>query len=149
MVYRSTEELLSLVESENIELDPVELSSGILGFYLRHPMLERPCIGIRRDIYERRDREFRTVLAEELFHHLTATGNSLRIVTYGDYVLTRREEYRARRAAADYMCPLPLVRWLAKRQFTVEDMADYFWVRRELVLIQWQRLFTEMVQKTG
>lgn len=148
-MYRTTEELLSLVESENIDLDPVELPSGILGFYLRHPLLERPCIGVRRDLYIHQGRDFRTVVAEEYFHHLTARGNSLRIVTYDDYLLTRKDELRARRAAAEFMCPLAIVKELACRHFDVDELADYFWVRRELVMIQWERLLLDGLRKTG
>lgn len=148
-MYRTTEELLSLVESENLDLDPVDLSSQILGFYLRHPLLERPCIGIRRDIYIRQGRDFRTLVAEEFFHHKTARGNSLKIVTYSDFLLTRKDEQRARRAAADYMCPLDVVRQLAFRHFDVDELADYFWVRRELVMIQWERLLLDGLRKTG
>lgn len=140
---RTTEELLSLVESENVDLDPVDMSSHILGFYLRHPMLERPCIAVRRDIYIRQGRDFRTVVAEELFHHKTARGNSLRIITYTDYLLTCKDENRARREAAEYMCPMDSVRKLALRHFDLDELADYFYVRRELVMVQWERLLLE------
>lgn len=146
---RTTEDLFTLAESENLDVDPVNLRSHILGFYLRHPALERACIGIRRDLYLRQCNTFRTVFAEEIFHHRTARGNSLRILTYADFVITRQDEWRARRDAADFMCPVPRILARLQRGYSVDELAEWFDVRIELIQFQLERIAAFRATQAG
>lgn len=146
---RKTEELFALAESENLDVDAVELRSHILGFYLRHPALDRPCIGIRRDLYLRQCSTFRTVLAEEIFHHHTARGNSLRIITYADLMITRQDEWRARRDAADFMCPIPRILARLQRGYNMDELAEWFGVRIELIQFQLERVAATGAMQAG
>lgn len=137
---RKTEELFALANAEDIDVIPFPFQR-IHGLYMRHPGLSRPCIGIRLDLYNRQCSHFRTVLAEELGHHFTAgRGNSLSFSWYRDYINMRQDEMRARRWAAEFMCPPDKIRELLARNLFPAEMAEYFMVDVELVLLQLERI---------
>lgn len=146
---RPTEDLFRLAESENIDVDAFNFDSRILGIYIRHPALDKPAIGIRRDLYQRQDSTFRTVFAEELFHHKTALGNTLRVVKYADFILTCRDEWRARRGAADFLCPIPRLLPQLQRGYRADELAEWFGVRIELIQFQLERIAAFRTVRAG
>lgn len=137
---RQTQELFDLAESQGIAVVPFPFKS-IHGLYMRSAQLSRPYIGIRLDLYHRQCNHFRTVLAEELGHHLTAArGSSLSVGSCREHILMRQDERRARRWAAEFMCRTPRVRELLARGFFPDEMAEYFMVDIDLVLVQLERI---------
>jgi Zn-dependent peptidase ImmA (M78 family) len=94
-----------------------------------------PVIGIAEHLLNK-PRLLNCIMAEELGHHYTTTGDALPKTHfhYANKLKISRAEYRALRWAAQYLIPLEkLDECNFNRIFTVWDLADYFDVTEEFM----------------
>lgn len=88
--------IYSLIEDENIELEEVYFkSSNIEGIYFKVSGMN-PIIGINKELLTD-TRKYISVLAEELGHHLTSSGDlTSECITYADKLNKSKQEKKAR-----------------------------------------------------
>lgn len=96
-------DIYNLIEQEHIILEEVNFKqNNIEGIYFKAPGLS-PTIGINKNIVPD-TRKYTSVLAEELGHHFTSTGDiSTECVTYTQKINKSKQEKRARLWAANYL----------------------------------------------
>lgn len=126
--------LIALAYDEGIKVEYWDFEPPLEGVYWKHPGLP-PVIGLARSLFGNR-RHFRTVLAEELGHHFTTTGNHVWEVCfhYSDRLNASRTEYRARKWAAERLMPADkLLEALKRGMIETWQLADHFEVDEELV----------------
>lgn len=96
-------DIYSLIEDENIELEEIYFkSSNIEGIYLKLPGIN-PIIGVHKNLLTD-TRKYISVLAEELGHHFTSSGNlTSECITYSDKLNRSKQEKRARLWASNFL----------------------------------------------
>ncbi|EJT6662901.1 ImmA/IrrE family metallo-endopeptidase [Clostridium perfringens] len=100
---KSLSDIYSLIEDENIELEEVYFkSSNIEGIYFKVSEMN-PIIGIHKNLLTD-TRKYISVLAEELGHHFTSSGNlTSESITYSDKLNKSKQEKRARIWASNFL----------------------------------------------
>ena len=145
----STDAIYAIIESEGIAVEWQWLSSGILAVYARRPHWRCPVIVLSHTIgnYER---VVRSLLLEELGHHRTSAGNHVDVRTYAQRIAYTKAERAALTEAARLGCPEDEFLNLVSRHYDLDDIADHFWITRELAKVQWERLLLkEALRKVG
>lgn len=100
---KSLSDIYSLIEYENIALEEVYFkSSNIEGIYFKVSEMN-PIIGIHKNLLTD-TRKYISVLAEELGHHFTSSGNlTSECITYSDKLNRSKQEKRARIWASNFL----------------------------------------------
>lgn len=139
-----TEALHKLIQDEGILLNYSVLPDGLEG--MCHLIDGTSAIVIDERIVIN-ERQYRTVLAEELGHHFTLSWNSVsrRKASIGGTIKYEKAELKAHRWAADYMIPTnPLLESLCQLQpITMESLAEHFAVDESLVTHKLEALAAE------
>ena len=130
---RTINDLYKIIDNENIILEEVNFKNNIEGIYFKVPELN-PTIGINKSIVGN-SKKYISVLAEELGHHFTTTGDlTAECITYSEKLMKNKEEFKARRWASDFLivdCELQ-----AALQYPVNNLdtlSDYFNVSIEIL----------------
>lgn len=99
------QQLFVVAENEKITVEYLRLKSPIKGFYCKEPDC-LPFIGLDHSLHADR-RRHRCVMAEELGHHFTSSGDSIAKRHYStqDRLTIDKIEYKALRWAANYLVP--------------------------------------------
>ncbi|MDU3677814.1 MULTISPECIES: ImmA/IrrE family metallo-endopeptidase [Clostridium] len=93
-------ELLDLIEKENIILDEELKISKTSGIYINVPGVN-PIIGINKNVST--EKEYYSILAEELGHHFKTIGNLIKKETsYISNILKQKEELKAKLWASNF-----------------------------------------------
>lgn len=93
-------ELLDLIEKENIILDEELKISKTSGIYINVPRVN-PIIGINKNVST--EKEYYSILAEELGHHFKTIGNLIKKETsYISNILKQKEELKAKLWASNF-----------------------------------------------
>ncbi|MDB2105430.1 ImmA/IrrE family metallo-endopeptidase [Clostridium paraputrificum] len=93
-------ELLDLIEKENINLDEELKIPKTSGIYINIPGIN-PTIGINKSVSN--DKEYYSILAEELGHHFKTIGNLIKQkTTYIEDILKQKEELKAKLWASNF-----------------------------------------------
>lgn len=93
-------ELLHLIEKENIILDEELKISKTSGIYINVPEIN-PIIGINKNVNT--EKEYYSILAEELGHHFKTIGNLIKKETcYIGNILKQKEELKAKLWASNF-----------------------------------------------
>lgn len=127
-------DLYELAEQNGIVVEHWPLTPPLEAVYIKKPDLP-PAIVISTSIHED-SAEYRTLLAHELGHHFTTTGDAMpcQMYSYRGQVDAGRVESRANKWAADYLLPWDkLSRALKKGVVEKWQIAEYFGVTEELV----------------
>lgn len=100
---KSLSDIYSLIEYENIALEEVYFkSSNIEVIYFKVSEMN-PIIGIHKNLLTD-TRKYISVLAEELGHHFTSSGNlTSECITYSDKLNRSKQEKRARIWASNFL----------------------------------------------
>ncbi|WP_346977923.1 ImmA/IrrE family metallo-endopeptidase [Clostridium perfringens] len=100
---KSLSDIYNLIEDENIELEEVYFKSyNIEGIYFKVSGMN-PIIGIHKNLLAD-TRKYISVLAEELGHHFTSSGNlTSECITYSDKLNRSKQEKRARIWASNFL----------------------------------------------
>lgn len=138
----STAAIYSVIRKEGIAVEWASFKSGILACYIRRPHWRQPVISLARSVMGD-ERLERSLLLEELGHHRTTIGAHVDICTYSQRVRYTKAEYAALREATRIGCPDAEFLQLVRLGADVDEIADHFWLTRELVKFQWDRLFAQ------
>ena len=100
---KSLSDIYNLIEDENIELEEVYFKSyNIEGIYFKVSGMN-PIIGIHKNLLAD-TRKYISVLAEELGHHFTSSGNlTSECITDSDKLNRSKQEKRARIWASNFL----------------------------------------------
>jgi Zn-dependent peptidase ImmA (M78 family) len=132
---RRTEELEELIEFYGISLHITPLTSSVSGFYFHDSMGSR--IVMNSNIYDAN--EYRSVLAEELGHHLTTVGD-IRPHAYPHSLRNscniNKQELKAVKWAADFLIPTSELIDYIKTQssITLDAIMEQFGVSEWLIV---------------
>lgn len=132
-------EMLDIAEKNGIKVEYWDFSPPLEAVYWAHPHLP-PYIGISRSICSRRA-HLRCVLAEELGHHFTTSGNSIPKVYfhYRDRLEISKAEYKAIRWGALYLMSKAKIRQAVKRGVQeIWEFAECFDVTEEMVKFRFE-----------
>ncbi|MCX0376159.1 ImmA/IrrE family metallo-endopeptidase [Clostridium perfringens] len=131
---KSLSDIYSLIEDENIELEEVYFkSSNIEGIYFKVSGMN-PIIGIHKKLLTD-TRKYISVLAEELGHHFTSSGNlASECITYSDKINRSKQEKKARIWAANYLISdEEIIGALLHLSGTLNGLALHFNVTEEII----------------
>ena len=126
--------LLKLAESEGIKVEYWDFAQPLEAVYMSLKG-SPPVIGLSRTLFSC-PAYFRCVLAEELGHHFTSTGNSIprSYYRYSDRLFISRVEYRALRWAAIYLISLDTLIDANKQGYhRLHELADYYNVTEDMI----------------
>ncbi|MDI9476935.1 MAG: ImmA/IrrE family metallo-endopeptidase [Natronincolaceae bacterium] len=128
------EMLFDLIEKENIAVEYMDFSPTIQGIYYKADGC-LPIIGINENIVSNR-KLFTCVLAEELGHHFTSTGDSTtECYSFVDKINLGKTELAALKWAAEYLLPLDeIVGAIKKGIKNIEELSDFLGVTDEFLL---------------
>lgn len=129
-----SDKLYFLAEEEGIYVVRWDFDHSINGIYYNEEGYS-PTIGIAKHLHEN-SCLFRCVLAEELGHHYTSTGNNLPVKcsNYRQEISISRAEYQARKWAALELMPLDMVKKALTAGITeVWELAEEFGVTEDVV----------------
>lgn len=100
---KNLSDIYSLIKDESIELEEVYFKSpSIGGIYFKVSGMN-PIIGIHKNLLTD-TRKYISVLAEELGHHFTSSGNlTSECITYSDKLNRSKQEKKARIWAANFL----------------------------------------------
>jgi len=126
-------DLLELAHTEGIIVDTWNFDPPIEAMYLS--LGGKNFIALARSLLPNK-RHLRCVFAEELGHHFMTAGDlrPKRFFRYSDRLGISREEYRARKWAAQYLMPInELEKAIRDGICEVWELADHFFVTEEMV----------------
>ncbi|MGU8698408.1 ImmA/IrrE family metallo-endopeptidase [Clostridium perfringens] len=100
---KSLSDIYTLIKNENIKLEEIYFkSSNIQGIYFKVSGMN-PIIGIHKKLLTD-TRKYISILAEELGHHFTSSGNlTSECITYSDKLNISKQEKRARIWASNFL----------------------------------------------
>ncbi len=127
-------DIYSLIEDENIELEEFYFkSSNIEGIYFKVSGIN-PIIEIHKKLLAD-TRKYISVLAEELGHHFTSSGNlTSECITYSDKINRSKQENKARMWAANYLISdEEIIEALLHISGTLSGLALHFNVTEEII----------------
>lgn len=131
---KSLIEIYSLIEDENIELEEVYFkSSNIEGIYFKVSGMN-PIIGINKELLTD-TRKYISILAEELGHHFTSSGDlTSECITYADKLNKSKQEKKARMWAANFLISdEEIIGALLHISGTLSGLASHFSVTEEII----------------
>lgn len=133
---RTLTDIFEIIEKEHIIIEEVDLQNNIDGIYLKIPDLY-PIIGVSTSIIND-NKKYISTLAEELGHHFTSLGDlTAEYFTYSDRILRAKQEYKARRWAANFLISTnDLIHALSSSITSLSDLSNYFSVSCELIKIK-------------
>ncbi len=126
--------IFKIINNENILLEEINLSHNYLkGIYFNIPGVP-PTIGIKESIVPY-SCIYISVLAEELGHHFTTSGNLLDTsINYIDELEKNKKEKKAKLWAANFLISDDeFIQALYYCISTIYDMAEYFNVTEEII----------------
>ncbi|WP_111937957.1 ImmA/IrrE family metallo-endopeptidase [Clostridium paraputrificum] len=125
-------ELLNLIEKENIILDEELKVPETLGIYINIPGIN-PTIGISKNVSN--DKEYYSILAEELGHHFKTIGNLiLQEASYIGDILKQKEELKAKLWASNFfISDEEFVQAILDCSNNIYTLAEKFNVTEEIV----------------
>ena len=127
-------EMYKIAERENIDIEWQDFIPPVRGIYWA-PTGIPPVIWLDKSL-EYNPRLLRCVMAEELGHHFTTTGNCLcrTYFNYRDRLGVSRAEHRALRWAAEYLIPKKNLQKASKSgNDTLWGLAELFDVTEEMM----------------
>lgn len=128
------ESLLQLAEAENIAVEYSKLRHPVRGFYW-HPIDAYPIIGLSLKLHSDY-RLHRCVLAEELGHHFTSSGERIAKKHHSlqDRLMIDKCEYKALRWAAKHLVPEnDLLDAVSEGLYEIWELADHFSVTEDMM----------------
>lgn len=131
-------DLFDLAEKENIDIEWWDFAPPLEAIYIAYPDLPL-CIGLSNALEREPRRYLRSVLAEELGHHFTSTGNGLpaQYFHYRERLITTKMEYLAHKWAAMYLIKEDsLLHKIEKGIVNVWELAEEFEVTEELIKLR-------------
>lgn len=131
---KSLSDIYSLIEDENIELEEVYFkSSNIEGIYFKVSGMN-PIIGINKKLLTD-TRKYISVLAEEIGHHFTSSGDlTSECITYADKLNKSKQEKKARIWAANFLISdEEIIGALLNISGTLSGLALHFNVTEEII----------------
>lgn len=131
-----TLKLFSIAEEENIAIE-YQYLMGFYGIYVCASWLANPCIVLNKDLHSN-ERLLRCVLAHELGHHFKTAGNTL--AANHNYYIPAKTESLADNWALDLLVPQDQLVDKLKQKHTIDDLTEFFYVEREFVLKQMERV---------
>lgn len=134
-------EMLNMAQSNGLIIEYHSFSSPVLGLYLHIPGMA-PIIGLDHSLLSRRVLH-RCVLAEELGHHFTTSGNCITQCFHSiqDRISINKVEYKALRWAAYHLINDDQILTAFNEGIDeIWDMADHFNVTLEMMRFR-MRLF--------
>lgn len=133
------ETLQQLIKDEGIILKYTNmLHPDIYGNYFNHPMLEKPIISISNKIIENHYLHLQT-LAEELGHHFTSYGNSIKLFnSYSNRIELNKYEKKALKWATEYLLPLDKLKesFLKLHHRKIDNISDELEVTKDFLLVR-------------
>ncbi|EOU1841396.1 ImmA/IrrE family metallo-endopeptidase [Clostridium perfringens] len=130
---RNLNDIYKLIESEKIILEEVIFKENIKGIYFKVPGID-PTIGINISILSD-TRKYISILAEELGHHFTSSGDlTSECITYADKLNKSKQEKKARMWAANYLISdEEIIGALLHLSGTLSGLALHFNVTEEII----------------
>ncbi|EGT3605390.1 ImmA/IrrE family metallo-endopeptidase [Clostridium perfringens] len=131
---KSLSDIYSLIEDQNIELEEVYFkSSNIEGIYFKVSGMN-PIIGIHKNLLTD-TKKYISVLAEELGHHFTSSGNlTSECITYSDKLNRSKQEKRARIWASNFLISdNEIIRAILQNINTIYGLSLHFNVTEEII----------------
>ncbi|ELU5586514.1 ImmA/IrrE family metallo-endopeptidase [Clostridium perfringens] len=130
---RNLNDIYKLIESEKIILEEVIFKENIKGIYFKVPGID-PTIGINMSILSD-TRKYISILAEELGHHFTSSGDlTSECITYADKLNKSKQEKKARMWAANYLISdEEIIGALLHLSGTLSGLALHFNVTEEII----------------
>ena len=131
---KSLSDIYSLIEYENIALEEVYFkSSNIEVIYFKVSEMN-PIIGIHKKLLAD-TRKYISVLAEELGHHFTSSGNlTSECITYSDKLNRSKQEKRARIWASNFLISdNEIIRAILQNINTIYGLSLHFNVTEEII----------------
>lgn len=135
-----TTSLYTLIDQQGIAFDRYKFNDEVLGVYWRSPRLRHPVIVMDASLCPDTSL-YRTVLAHELGHHFTASGNTFHAFQYREHIMICRDEWRANAWAADFL--IPTCRLMAANKaglFLPHELAEHFRVAEWLIWCKYESL---------
>lgn len=129
-------QLLQLAERERIIVEYWDFKEPLEAIYWNQN--GQASIGLSKTVLHNRAHH-RTLLAEELGHHFTGSGDRIIRVnsSYKDIIEIGQQEYRALKWAAQFIMPvIELEKAFAKGLRHCWELADYFTVDESLVRLR-------------
>lgn len=130
------EEMYKLIEEENIILDITDkLPDDVDGIYIKDSS-SYPIIGINKRI-EPYNKKYKMILAEELGHHFTSTGDSsVMFNSYSQRINLSRGENKALRWATEFLLPLDEIKeaFIRYEKYGIEEVLDRLEVDRDFFI---------------
>lgn len=129
---RKKVELLNLIEKENITLDEDLKIPNVSGIYISIPGLN-PIIGIKKNVST--EKEYYSILAEELGHHFKTIGNLIKHETsYIGDILKQKEELKAKLWASNFfISDEEVVQAILDCSNNIYTLAERFNVTEEII----------------
>lgn len=126
-------DLYKIIDKENIILEEVSFKNNIDGIYFKVLGLE-PTIGINKKILSNSDKYLSTI-AEELGHHFTTIGDlTVECFTYSDKLLRNKQEFKARRWAANFLISDEELQLALQYPFSnMASLCEHFNVTEEII----------------
>lgn len=137
--------LFSICQRERLEVEYNYLGTNLRGLYIRHPRLDRPLIELHDSLITD-ERLLRCVLAEEIGHHYTGTGNYMIGYHNSTRIWLDKCEYLAMKWAVNYLVPEDKF-ILRVGRYTLEELADVFYVTHDFIKWQANRLRDVLEEK--
>lgn len=131
---KSLSDIYSLIEDENIALEEVYFkASNIEGIYFKVSGMN-PIIGIHKNLLTD-TRKYISVLAEELGHHFTSSGNlTSECITYSDKLNRSKQEKKARIWAANFLISdNEIIGAILQNVNTIYRLSLHFNVTKEII----------------
>ena len=133
-----TIELYNIAEKENIAIDYLELGN-FYGLYVSTKGLKKACVVLNKSLLGN-ERLLRCVLAHELGHHFRTVGISVSATTIQPYYIPAKAEALADNWALDFLVPKNQLEDKLKQKYTIDDLAEFFYVEREFAWKQMERV---------
>ena len=136
--------IFNLIKSENILLEEDKSLNINQGIYINIPLLPAPIIAISPSLALNNHKKYKSLLSEELGHHFT-TGKNLikKSENYYEKVSNSKQEYKARRWAADYLISNnDFIDALNNCISNIYNMSEYFDVTEELIKYKIKSILT-------
>lgn len=137
-----TIELYNIAEKENIAIDYLDLGC-FYGLYVSAEGLKKACIVLDTSLLTKEKLQ-RCVLAHELGHHFKTVGISISATTVQPYYIPAKAEALADNWALDFLVPQDELKEKIEKKYTVDDLADFFYVEKEFVWKQMERVGQSM-----
>lgn len=135
-----TKSLYTLIDQQGIAFDRYTFNDGVLGVYWRSSQLRHPVIVMNASLCPDTSL-YRTVLAHELGHHFTASGNTFHAFAHREHIVICRDEWRANAWAADFLIPTHLLMAANRSGLRLpHELAEHFQVMEWMVWCKYEAM---------